>query len=577
MNNGYLGSKGYTIWKKDLSDEEIAMIKKDLTVKPQNHGSPVQDFSVSFPVYRESLLKIYVPYYYGVEKWGPPSTIDIPPGDDISLLFKGTLRDYQVPVVEKFLSSTFEKGGAKSTFEKGGTKDEEKGGTKSTSGKTGGLLELFCAWGKTSASLYILTKIGKKTLVIVHKEFLLNQWIERIQQFIPEARIGKIQGPIIDIENKDIVLCMLQSLVQKEYPPSTFISFGFTIIDEVHHISSQTFSQALFKIVTPCMLGLSATMERKDGTTYIFKYFLGPVVHKAVKKSDDDTVEVYYTPYRVTDEDFNETVTDFRGQPQLPTMISKLCNYNRRTEFILSVLETFLQKEGKEGKKKSRNVYPPCQLCGKTDHALMQTTCCNQIAYCFPCLDSIRKAITKKRERAKCPHCCRVLQYDQSSTFYTDQDKKSMEEAHIIVMSHNLNVLEYMYRAIVCRNIASVGYYVGGMKEEELKRSEKRQVILATYSMCSEGLDIPSLNTEFLITPKTDVVQIVGRILRAKHTATNPTIFDFVDKHDVFQRQWQKRRAYYKKQGFTIYSCTKEEDKEEEKNNLLGRCLLTLK
>jgi superfamily II DNA or RNA helicase len=119
-------------------------------------------------------------------------------------------------------------------------------------------------------------------------------------------------------------------------------------------------------------------------------------------------------------------------------------------------------------------------------------------------------------------------------------------------MSHNLNILNYIYEKFVCKNLASVGFYVGGMKEKELKETEKKQVILSTYSMCSEGLDIPSLTTEFLITPKTDVVQIVGRILRAKHLVTTPTIYDFVDSHDVFQRQWLKRKSYYKKQNYRI-------------------------
>ena len=70
--------------------------------------------------------------------------------------------------------------------------------------------------------------------------------------------------------------------------------------------------------------------------------------------------------------------------------------------------------------------------------------------------------------------------------------------------------------------------------------------------MASEGLDIPSLTTEFLISPKTDIVQSVGRILRAKHATTQPVIYDFVDTHDVFQRQWLKRKAFYKKQNYKI-------------------------
>lgn len=109
-----------------------------------------------------------------------------------------------------------------------------------------------------------------------------------------------------------------------------------------------------------------------------------------------------------------------------------------------------------------------------------------------------------------------------------------------------------MYKKFVCKNLASVGYYVGGMSEVELKKTEKKQIVLSSYQMSSEGLDIPTLNAEFLISPKTDIVQSVGRILRAKHAFAGPIIYDFVDTHDVFQRQWLKRKAYYKSQNFKI-------------------------
>jgi predicted helicase len=111
-----------------------------------------------------------------------------------------------------------------------------------------------------------------------------------------------------------------------------------------------------------------------------------------------------------------------------------------------------------------------------------------------------------------------------------------------------------MYKKIVCKNLASVGYYIGGMSEIELKKSEKMQVILSSFPMSSEGLDIPTLNAEFLITPKTDIVQSVGRILRAKHKFSHPIIYDFIDTHGVFQRQWLKRKAFYKKQNYKIIS-----------------------
>ena len=65
----------------------------------------------------------------------------------------------------------------------------------------GGLLEIPCGRGKTVMALKIAAELGVKTLVIVHKTFLANQWIERIRQFIPNARIGRIQGQTIDIDD----------------------------------------------------------------------------------------------------------------------------------------------------------------------------------------------------------------------------------------------------------------------------------------------------------------------------------------------------------------------------------------
>ena len=70
--------------------------------------------------------------------------------------------------------------------------------------------------------------------------------------------------------------------------------------------------------------------------------------------------------------------------------------------------------------------------------------------------------------------------------------------------------------------------------------------------MASEGLDIKTLTTLIMASPKTDVCQSVGRILRTKHTS--PLVIDIVDSHDIFEKQWQKRRQYYIKQKYNIIS-----------------------
>ena len=441
--NTYLGQKGYTIPKNELTPEKIKEIKTDLTIRPYTQGAP-PSVVLTFPAYRESLSKIYVPHYYGVEKFGLPKSYKTMEGDNISLEFSGKLRDKQVEVVETYLAHV----------------RELKAG--------GGLLELPCAFGKTVLALNIIASLKKKTIIIVHKEFLMNQWIERIAQFLPGARIGRIQGPIIDIDNKDIVIGMLQSLSMKEYPASLFDSFGLTIIDEVHHISSEVFSNTLFKLVTKYMLGLSATMNRKDGTTKVFKMFLGSVVYKG-KRDEERNVVVRAINYYVDDDDFNRDEVDFRGNPAYSTMISKLCSYNRRSDFILKVLEDMF-------------IENPAQ--------------------------------------------------------------------QIMILAHNRNLLTYFHDAIVHRKFASCGYYVGGMKEKNLKETEGKQVVIATYSMAAEALDIKTLSSLIMATPKTDIEQSIGRILRDKHS--NPIVVDIVDSHGIFKNQWAKRKTFYKKENYTI-------------------------
>ena len=249
MNDSYFGKKGYTIYKKSLSIDQQHEIRKELTVSP---FVPKTSFAniVSFPIYRESNNKFYLPKFYGISKFGYPKQSTTYNYNTIDLSFNGSLREYQLLITGKFLENINSNG-------------------------FGGLLEVGCGQGKTVMALYLISKLNIKTLIIVHKEFLMNQWIERINQFLPNAKIGKIQGQIIDIDNKHIVIGMLQSLSMKDYPDNLFDSFGFTIIDETHHIGAEVFVRSLFKVTTRYMLGLSATMTRKDGLTKVFKLFIG--------------------------------------------------------------------------------------------------------------------------------------------------------------------------------------------------------------------------------------------------------------------------------------------------------------
>jgi len=95
------------------------------------------------------------------------------------------------------------------------------------------------------------------------------------------------------------------------------------------------------------------------------------------------------------------------------------------------------------------------------------------------------------------------------------------------------------------------------MKPFDLHESQEKDVILGTYSMAAEGMDIPKLNTIILASPKSDVVQAVGRIMREKANVRkfHPLIIDINDTHPnfgTFKRQCIKRITFYKQQQYKI-------------------------
>ena len=454
--NSYIGKKGYTISKNNLSKEDLAFLYKDLFVKPEVFGFQKNSAEANaFPMYRENDNKIYIPRFYGIQRYGLPNRHNISTGSDIHVEFAKTLRDYQIHIVSVYLNHV---------------KQQICNSTDSSFGN-GGILEVPCGFGKTIMALNIISILSKKTLIIVHKEFLMDQWIERIQEFLPSAKIGKIQGSTFDIEDKDIVIGMIQTMYDRDYQSNAFDSFGFTIIDEVHRIGSEQFSKTLFKTITPYMLGISATVERKDKLTKILYMFIGEKIYSQERK-DEDCVVVRTIEYKNRDTEFNQSEVDFKGNTKYSTMITKLCKFRPRSDFIVTVIDDLVNE---------------------------------------------------------------------------------LPDSQIMILSHNRSLLTYLYESITAKQFATVGYYVGGMKKENLQETEKKQIVLATYAMAAEALDIKTLSILIMATPKTDIIQSVGRILRTKHE--QPLIVDILDTHDVFQNQYTHRKRFYKKCNYKIIKC----------------------
>ena len=454
--NTTLGKRGYTILKEELSSSDILKIRRDLTVQAfvnQNYGAKQNPF----PVYCESKRKLYIPRYYGIKNYGNPKINKIPDGEKIDINFKFSLKPKQEPIVEKYLEVAKNIGG--------------------------GIISVPCGYGKTVIALYLIAKLGVKSLVIVHKEFLVNQWKERIRQFLPDAKIGKIQSNKIFIENYDIVIGMLQSISMIDYDEEIFNNFGFVVYDECHHLGAETFSKALLKTNFKYTLGLSATPKRADGLTKVFQWQLGDICY-LINKRDDNDVNVKIINYESANEDYNQIVLNYNKKPNAPRMINNICNYEPRTKLIV----TNILELANVGRK-------------------------------------------------------------------------------ILVLSDRREHLKNIKLMLDTQEKYSSGYYLGGMKEDELSKTEEADIILGTFSMASEGFDCKyPLDSIILTSPKSNIEQAVGRILRqeVKDRKFIPLVIDICDLFcSMFVSQGKKRIKFYEKNKYKISIFDKENNSLE--------------
>ena len=313
--------QGYRVPKAGLERE--LHIKGLLTVKPYIPSVFVKPQYVSrFEVYRECDKFLYVPKHFGIERFGAVKETqrDVPQTDSKYWDFNGQIRDAQKPVVNAFLLPE----------------------------PHDGVLSLQTGGGKTVCALYIASQLKIPTLVLVHSGFLKDQWVERISAFLPKARIGTIQGEVFDIENKDIVVGMLQTIALKDHPPNHFKRFGLIIVDECHHIASEGFSQAVPKLTSKYMLGLSATPERKDRLMHVIHWFLGPLLYvsnTADKVDELVNVEVYEFE---GDEKHNAVIYNNSGVMFTSLMVNKITENPLRNQFIVKILEDISQEDDRQ-------------------------------------------------------------------------------------------------------------------------------------------------------------------------------------------------------------------------------------
>jgi superfamily II DNA or RNA helicase len=436
-NKNILSKEGYLINKKYCKN--IDKIKEELTVTPQLVFNKKKK-AESFPVYLENDKYLCVPKYYGLEKFGKPYKNKEIIGEIVDINFKGSLRDDQKEVINSIMSKL--------------EIDD------------GGLLCLRPGFGKTTLALYIASIFKVKTLVIVHKSFLLNQWKKRAEQFT-DAKVGIIQQNKIDIDGKQIVIGMLQSIAKDKYETNIFRDFGLVIFDEAHHAPSKYFSRALPIIACKKTLSLTATPKRQDKLEKILYWYFGPILY-TIPSEKTNTLLVKTFKYNITHNNFKEYKL-YDGTINRSKTINKLVEIDKRNQFIVDQIEELLEEESRK----------------------------------------------------------------------------------IIVLSDRIEHLTELKRKLDQLELTTTSFYIGGMKQTKLDESEKAQVIFGTFSMASEALDIPDLNTLVMATPRKEIEQTIGRILRKVHEV-QPIVIDIVDQLPSFYRQGMLRRKFYKNNQYVI-------------------------
>lgn len=142
---------------------------------------------------------------------------------------------------------------------------------------------VLCAppgWGKTVLATGLIASRGRSTLILVHRRPLLEQWAERLAEFldISPGSIGRIGGGRHRL-TKQIDIAMVQTLARKEDLHALVRAYGHVVIDECHHVPAVSVERVLSSIPARYVTGLTATPYRRDGHQPIISMQCGPVRH----------------------------------------------------------------------------------------------------------------------------------------------------------------------------------------------------------------------------------------------------------------------------------------------------------
>jgi len=514
--HGKLKRKGYVIEKKNIKSDVIQYIKQTLTVTPVVHKDYAKNVQ-SFPIFFENKKNIFLPPYWALDNIGKAEKNFVKNGIGFTSELKTIYppRDYQEPIVTKVL--------------------------KQLKSIKGGFITIGCGGGKTFLAIYLACLLKQKTLIIVHTSVLLDQWIERISYFVPDAKIGKVKGKVFDIEGKDFVIAMLQTIGSESrgYTSKTFTDFGVTIYDEAHHMGAPSFSKTLPITTTKYTIGLSATPERNDKLEKVFYWYIGPSAWYDRKR------EGIYTMCKIVryeEPNFTEKKS-WTGGYDLNKMVNQIIENGHRNRFIMKQLRHYTKMGRQTLVLSTRRTHLELMKSMFDSQPLIKND--GELATCGLYVGGMKATEEQGLITLKGSEINKLIE-DNIDKIVDKKDRKLLFKKD---GTRKTKITGTKKRKIELIENADIKYHVE--KKASLEDSAKSDVLFATYQLVSEGTDIPTLNTLIMASPKKEVEQVVGRIQRAE-TGHKPLVLDICDMFSVYINQGKFRQRFYKRQDYYI-------------------------
>lgn len=319
-----ISNKSFFIPISLLKEDILKKIKKDLILEPLSSFELA--ITKNFKIYKlvsdanKKLIGVLIPINYAIN--------EIQKGE---FPFEYTTNFPEIKSIGDYTCNiVLRKGAQEEAFEKIKMEYSKPFG--------GGILNLTTSTGKTPLALYSIAFLKKCSLIIVNKIELLNQWSQEITKFLPNARIGIIQGKTFDVIDKDIVIGMIHTItIKKELTSLDFSFCEACFIDEVHNISTDVFSNVIYKVRPKYLFGLTATLERKDGLHTMINMYLGDILYSNVSTAKKQKTQIHVYKYKGS----SSKVALLRDHKTLAvsTMLSNIATDTTRNNLIIKILK----------------------------------------------------------------------------------------------------------------------------------------------------------------------------------------------------------------------------------------------